>query len=139
MSYITSHQLDSPNVSLRRMVLPVQLDYGRESMVIFACISGSNLTHFTQMATQVCMRSANYDQIWDLILNHGVTHYCGAPTVQLSILNHPLARQPSQPVRTSIAGAAPTASLIEGLEAIGITVNHGAFAILASSLAMLTH
>ena len=50
------------------------------------------------MVTQVCMRAVgNYDQIWDLLNNGGVTHYSGAPTVQLSISQHPHARQSSFP------------------------------------------
>lgn len=70
----------------------------------------------------------NYDQVWELFKScgphGGVTHYSGAPTVQLSILTHASATQVSQPVYTTIAGAAPTASLIEGLEGIGIDVTH---------------
>lgn len=36
------------------------------------------------MATQECLRSVgDYSEIWKGFLERGVTHYCGAPTVQL--------------------------------------------------------
>lgn len=95
------------------------------------------------MITQVCMRSVgNYDQIWDLLNNGGVTHYSGAPTVQLSISQHPHARMAisvlstspelissltgklNRYVSTTVAGAAPTSSLINALEGLGIDVTH---------------
>jgi acyl-coenzyme A synthetase/AMP-(fatty) acid ligase len=77
------------------------------------------------MCTQVCMRAVgNYDQTWDLFVNHGITHYSGAPTVQLSILTHPNAHKLAKPAYTTIAGAAPTTSLIVGLENINIDVTH---------------
>lgn len=83
------------------------------------------------MSTQVCMRSVgNYDQTLNLMLT-GVTHYCGAPTVQISIQHHELAPALKRHLETSggsvatcIAGAAPSAALIQGLETIGIEVTH---------------
>lgn len=62
--------------------------------------------------------------IWKGFLERGVTHYCGAPTVQLSIINNRLARKLTTPVHTSIAGAAPTATLLEGLETLGFHPSH---------------
>lgn len=55
-----------------------------------------------------------------------VTHFCGAPTVQMSIVNHPRAKKEKLPriVKSFVAGAAPTASLLEGLETIGIQCTH---------------
>jgi hypothetical protein len=39
-------------------------------------------------------------------------------------VNHPLAKKPPRRVRTAVAGAAPTAHLIEELERIGIVPVH---------------
>ncbi|KAG6901906.1 hypothetical protein C0995_006744 [Termitomyces sp. Mi166 len=60
-------------------------------------------------ATQITIRTVNYSLIWKHLLHSGVTHYCGAPTVQETMC---------------IAGAAPTPHLISGLETIGITPVH---------------
>ncbi len=32
---------------------------------------------------QICLRSVSYPHIWNHLINSGVTHYCGAPTVQV--------------------------------------------------------
>ncbi|KAG6832476.1 hypothetical protein H0H92_001522 [Tricholoma furcatifolium] len=74
-----------------------------------------------------CIRihnTVNYSHIWKHLLHSGVTHYCGAPTVQIGIVNDPLARKPPQAVKAIIAGAAPTPHLIAGLETLGITPVH---------------
>lgn len=66
----------------------------------------------------------NYDQVWRL-LKGGVTHYSGAPTVQLSIASHPNRQRLNHAVSTSVAGAAPTPQLISDLEGgLGIFVSH---------------
>ncbi|KAF9270371.1 acetyl-CoA synthetase-like protein [Marasmius fiardii PR-910] len=75
-------------------------------------------------ASQITMRTVNYSQIWNHFLNSGVTHYCGAPTVQIGIVNDPSARRLPQQVTAVIAGAAPTAHLIGSLEKIGIKPIH---------------
>ncbi|SCZ90923.1 BZ3500_MvSof-1268-A1-R1_Chr1-3g02386 [Microbotryum saponariae] len=77
------------------------------------------------MATQVFLRAVgDYSEVWRGFLERGVTHYSGAPTVQLSIVSQPNARKLSRPLRTTVAGAAPTATVIEGLEKLGIDVTH---------------
>ncbi|KIJ68289.1 hypothetical protein HYDPIDRAFT_173052 [Hydnomerulius pinastri MD-312] len=75
-------------------------------------------------ATQIIMRQVNYPQIWNHFLNSGVTHYCGAPTVQIGIVNDPAARPLSRPISAIVAGSAPTAQVIGQLEQIGITPVH---------------
>ncbi|KAJ3776951.1 AMP-dependent synthetase and ligase [Lentinula raphanica] len=74
--------------------------------------------------TQIAMRSVDYPTIWKHFLHSNVTHYCGAPTVQIGIVNDPAAKRPPQNIRAYIAGAAPTAHLIGSLEKIGITPIH---------------
>ncbi|KAJ3798821.1 hypothetical protein GGU11DRAFT_779484 [Lentinula aff. detonsa] len=75
-------------------------------------------------STQITMRSVDYLSIWKHFLHSRVTHYCGAPTVQIGIVNDPAAKRPPQQIRAYIAGAAPTAHLIGSLEEIGIEPIH---------------
>ncbi|KAF7320258.1 putative acyl-activating enzyme 1, peroxisomal [Mycena kentingensis (nom. inval.)] len=75
-------------------------------------------------ATQITMRAVDYPQIWKHFLHSRVTHYCGAPTVQIGIVNDPAARPLKRKINAIIAGAAPTASLIGSLESIGIQPIH---------------
>ncbi|OJA10772.1 hypothetical protein AZE42_00312 [Rhizopogon vesiculosus] len=75
-------------------------------------------------ATQITMRSVDYPLIWKHFLNSGVTHYCGAPTVQIGIVNDPAARPLPRTISAVIAGAAPTAQLIGQLEQRGIKSVH---------------
>ncbi|KIK71136.1 hypothetical protein GYMLUDRAFT_33267 [Collybiopsis luxurians FD-317 M1] len=74
--------------------------------------------------TQITMRNVDYSLIWKHFLHSQVTHYCGAPTVQIGIVNDPAAKHPPQVIKAYIAGAAPTAHLIGSLEQIGITPIH---------------
>ncbi|KAK0465419.1 AMP-dependent synthetase and ligase [Desarmillaria tabescens] len=75
-------------------------------------------------ATQITLRTVNYPQIWNHFLHSKVTHYCGAPTVQIGIVNDPSARKLTRPISAIIAGAAPTAHLLGSLEEIGIKPIH---------------
>ncbi|TFL03316.1 AMP-dependent synthetase and ligase [Pterulicium gracile] len=75
-------------------------------------------------STQITLRNVDFDLIWNHLLNSDVTHYCGAPTVQIGVVNHPKAQKPPRPVKAIIAGAAPTAHLLGKLEEIGITPIH---------------
>ncbi|KAJ6574914.1 hypothetical protein B0H19DRAFT_1126352 [Mycena capillaripes] len=75
-------------------------------------------------ATQITLRTVDYPLIWKHLLNSAVTHYCGAPTVQIGIVNDPAAKPLSRPISAIIAGAAPTASLISALEEKGIQPIH---------------
>ncbi|KAJ7357168.1 AMP-dependent synthetase and ligase [Mycena albidolilacea] len=75
-------------------------------------------------ATQITLRTVDYPLIWKHFLNSAVTHYCGAPTVQIGIVNDPAAKRLPRPISAIVAGAAPTASLIASLEKIGIQPIH---------------
>ncbi|ETW86902.1 hypothetical protein HETIRDRAFT_377557 [Heterobasidion irregulare TC 32-1] len=75
-------------------------------------------------ATQITLRSVNYPLIWKHLLHSRVTHYCGAPTVQIGIVNDVNARRVDHPVMAIIAGAAPTAHLLGELEKKGIQPVH---------------
>ncbi|WP_432695341.1 acyl-CoA synthetase [Marinobacterium sp. YM272] len=76
--------------------------------------------------TNVCLRHVRVEPIYDLIRNDGVTHFCGAPIV-LNMLNgaaDELKQGIAQQVRVMTAGAAPPASVIEGMESLGFSVTH---------------
>ncbi|WP_024537860.1 acyl-CoA synthetase [Comamonas badia] len=74
----------------------------------------------------VCLRRVEAQAIFDAIRNHGVTHYCGAPIVQSLLVNAPAAMKEGIPagVKAMVAGAAPPASLIEGMEQMGFDLTH---------------
>jgi fatty-acyl-CoA synthase len=76
--------------------------------------------------THVCLRKVDAAQIFQLMKDHGVTHYCGAPVVHNSMINFASLNNITltSPVQAMVAGAAPPAAMIEGLELLGISVSH---------------
>ena len=74
----------------------------------------------------VCLRRVEAPAIFDAIRTHGVTHYCGAPIVHSLLINAPAALKEGIPagVKAMVAGAAPPASMIEGMEAMGFDLTH---------------
>ena len=76
--------------------------------------------------THVCLRRVEAQAIFDLIRAHKVTHYCGAPIVHNLLLNAPAAMKQgiTHTVNCLVAGAAPPAAMIEGLEKMGFNLTH---------------
>jgi fatty-acyl-CoA synthase len=74
----------------------------------------------------VCLRRVEAQAIFDAMRNHGVTHYCGAPIVHGMLVNSPPAMKVGLPagVKAMVAGAAPPASMIEGMEQMGFDLTH---------------
>ncbi|MDN4587364.1 acyl-CoA synthetase [Xenophilus aerolatus] len=74
----------------------------------------------------VCMRRVEARAIVDAIARHGVTHYCGAPVVHNLLVNAPqdLLQGLPRGVKAMVAGAAPPASMIEGMERLGFDLTH---------------
>lgn len=74
----------------------------------------------------VCLRRVEAKAIFDAMREHGVTHYCGAPIVQSLLVNAPAELKEGIPagVKAMVAGAAPPASMIEGMEAMGFDLTH---------------
>jgi fatty-acyl-CoA synthase len=74
----------------------------------------------------VCLRRVEAKAIVDAIKEHGVTHYCGAPIVHGMLVNAPAELKQGLPggVKAMVAGAAPPASLIEGMEKMGFDLTH---------------
>ena len=76
--------------------------------------------------TSVCLRKVDAAAIFRLIREHRVTHYCGAPIVHATLVNaDPKLREGiDHKVWAMVAGAAPPAAMIEGMERIGFDLTH---------------
>src|SRR5512135_1006331 len=76
--------------------------------------------------TSVCLRKVEAEKIFHLIREHHVTHYCGAPIVHQTLINAPdaLKRGIDWKVNAMVAGAAPPAAVIEGMEKMGFSITH---------------
>jgi fatty-acyl-CoA synthase len=74
----------------------------------------------------VCLRRVDPQAIFDAMRTHGVTHYCGAPIVHGLLVNAPAAMKAGVPtgIKAMVAGAAPPASMIEGMEQMGFDLTH---------------
>ncbi len=74
----------------------------------------------------VCLRRVEAQAVFDAMRDHGVTHYCGAPIVHGMLVNAPDAMKAGLPqgVKAFVAGAAPPAAMIEGMEAMGFDLTH---------------
>jgi fatty-acyl-CoA synthase len=73
-------------------------------------------------ATHVCLPKVDPAAIFDLVERERVTHFCGAPTVLISLANHPEAKPFSHPVHVITAGAPPAPTTIAQMEALGSTI-----------------
>jgi fatty-acyl-CoA synthase len=76
--------------------------------------------------THVCLRRVEAKPIFDLVREHRVTHYCGAPIVHSTLINADaeLKRGIDWQVKAMVAGASPPAAMIEGMERMGWEVTH---------------
>jgi fatty-acyl-CoA synthase len=76
--------------------------------------------------THVCLRKVEPARIFEAIVEHRVTHMCGAPIVLNMLVHAPAAAKRPLPLRTKVAtgGAAPPAVIIERMEAMGFEVLH---------------
>jgi fatty-acyl-CoA synthase len=76
--------------------------------------------------TSICLRKVEAKAIFDLIRQHKVTHYCGAPIVHQTLINAPeeMKRGIDHQVSALVAAAAPPASMIEGMQKMGFNLTH---------------
>jgi fatty-acyl-CoA synthase len=74
----------------------------------------------------VCLRKVEAHAIFDAIREHHVSHYCGAPIVHNMLINAPDAQKQGiqHKVSAMVAGAAPPAAMIEGMEQLGFDLTH---------------
>src|SRR5690349_20280757 len=75
-------------------------------------------------ARHVTMRAVDAGLIWELIDGEGVTHYNGAPTVQLMVINHPRAHRLEQAVTAMVAAAPPSPTLLARMTELNFRVVH---------------
>jgi fatty-acyl-CoA synthase len=80
--------------------------------------------------THVCMRRVDAKGVFQAIRDHRVSHYCAAPVVHNMLINAPADLRAGIDFRGRhkvcgmVAGAPPTASMIEGMALIGIDITH---------------
>ena len=74
----------------------------------------------------VCLRRVDPKLIFSLIKQHKVSHFCGAPIVHGMLINASPEDQAGidHKVAALIAGAAPPAAILEGMEKLGVSITH---------------
>lgn len=79
--------------------------------------------------TNVCLRNVTAKGIFDSIIDHKVTHMCGAPTVLNMMINAPcnnrVSRSGSGKVIVLTGGAPPPPHVLSRMEELGFVVTHG--------------
>jgi len=74
--------------------------------------------------TNVCLRAVEPATVWKLIETEQVTHLNAAPTVLISLANHPAAAPLGRTFTATTAGAPPSPTIIDQLGALGMDVVH---------------
>ncbi|HEV3011324.1 MAG TPA: AMP-binding protein, partial [Burkholderiales bacterium] len=76
--------------------------------------------------THVCLRAVEPKRIFELIVEHGVTHMCGAPTVLGMLTAAPEEERRKFPhvVHIQTGGSPPPAKVIQAMEELGFQVLH---------------
>ena len=76
--------------------------------------------------THVCLRKVDPAEIFRLVAEEGVTHFCAAPVVLTMLIHSPAAvrRRFAQRVIVGTGGAAPPSAVIEAMDAMGFHVVH---------------
>ncbi|MBN1005611.1 acyl-CoA synthetase [Amphritea pacifica] len=76
--------------------------------------------------TSVCLRKVDAEKIHQLMRQHRVTHYCGAPIVHSMIADAAVTQKTSidHKICGLIAGAAPPAAVLERMGRLGFELTH---------------
>jgi fatty-acyl-CoA synthase len=76
--------------------------------------------------THVCLRRVDAPHILAAMAEHQVDHYCAAPIVHNLLIAAPqeMRQGINQKVKGMVAGAAPPASMIEGMAKLGFDITH---------------
>jgi fatty-acyl-CoA synthase len=74
----------------------------------------------------ICLRRVDAPHILQAISDHKADHYCAAPIVHNLLIAAPeeLRSNIKHPVKGMVAGAAPPASMIEGMAKLGFDITH---------------
>ena len=75
-------------------------------------------------ATHVCLRAVRADVIWRLLDEEGITHLDGAPTVLTTIAEAPQAHPLDRELVATVAGAAPSPTVIARMRELGARIVH---------------
>jgi fatty-acyl-CoA synthase len=76
--------------------------------------------------THVCLRKVDPEVIFSLIREEKVSHFCGAPTVLITLSSHPAAEgfKLEHDLRIGTAGAPPSPTIIQQMESMGAEITH---------------
>lgn len=76
--------------------------------------------------THVCLGKVTAAGIFQSIVQHGVTHFCAAPTVLGMIVNAPAEERCALPARVQVltGGSPPPAPVLAAMTALGFDVDH---------------
>lgn len=94
---------------------------------MFHCNGWGHAWTMTAMAaTVVCLRAFTPKVFFDLVEEHGVTHFGGAPIVLNMLVNAPAVEQKafSRTINALTAGAPPPASVLQSMAELGFDVMH---------------
>ncbi|MDX1449630.1 MAG: AMP-binding protein, partial [Acidimicrobiia bacterium] len=72
----------------------------------------------------VCLRQVDPAEIWRLVESEEITHLNGAPTVLISMANHPDAKPFGRPFVVTTAGAPPSPTIIRQMSDLGADIVH---------------
>jgi fatty-acyl-CoA synthase len=75
-------------------------------------------------AMHVCLRKVEPERIWQLFDDEGVTHYSGAPTIHISIVNHDSAHALDQAVIVPTGGSPPSPTLLGKMRELNLHPIH---------------
>jgi fatty-acyl-CoA synthase len=108
------------------------------TLPMFHCIGWCFTWGVTSVGgTHVCLRRVEPELVWDLFESEGVTHFNGAPTVHISLVNHAKAHRLDRQITVTIAGAPPSPTLLGQMKALnfrpihvyGLTETYGPYTI----------
>ncbi|WP_126601036.1 acyl--CoA ligase family protein [Dictyobacter aurantiacus] len=74
--------------------------------------------------THICLRQLDPGMVWDILDREHVTHYNGAPTVHIFLVNHAKAHRLEQPATVAIGGAPPSPTLLAQMRQYNIHPIH---------------
>lgn len=74
--------------------------------------------------THYCLRKIDYPEIWRLLKEERITHYCAAPTVNTLLCAAKEAEPLPEPVRVTVAASPPTAHLFEQMTDLNLHPVH---------------
>jgi fatty-acyl-CoA synthase len=74
--------------------------------------------------THVCLREVDPAKIWELFESEDITHYAGAPTIQIPLANHEDAHRLGHQVMTVVGGSAPSPTILSQFDSLNIRAIH---------------